>query len=67
MNTLENIKDFKLKRKNFIFVTGLFAVGIFALSKVPFSLFRKKTDEIPSADIKPKVRVNMDAVKRVIA
>jgi hypothetical protein len=64
MNTLENLKNLKLKRKNFILTTGLFAAGVFALSKIPFGLFRKKTDDIPSADVKPEVRVNPDAVKR---
>jgi hypothetical protein len=66
MKILENIKERKVSRKNFIFYSGIVFSGVFMLIKMPFKFFGKKEEErLPENDSK-KIRfeINPEAVKR---
>jgi hypothetical protein len=66
MRILENIKEKKVSRKNFIFYSGVVIAGVFMLIKQPFKLLRKKEEERISAKNKNVIRfeMNPDSVKR---
>lgn len=54
----------KIKRKKFFFYSGALAFGMFAASKIPFSLFKSNQSVIPSKESSIKITQNPNAVKR---
>ena len=52
----------KMKRKKFFLKSAYAAAGIFAFTKLPFSIFRAKTHEEKNVSI--KITENPNAVKR---
>jgi hypothetical protein len=61
--SIENESN-KIKRKKFFLYSGALAFGMFAASKIPFSLFKSNQSEIPNKVSSIKVTQNPNAVKR---
>ena len=67
MNILDYLKEKKLDRKHFIYVTGAAALGGFLLAKFPIKFLSKRAEKIYSSNRKIQVRENPDSVKRIKA
>lgn len=61
--SIENESN-KIKRKKFFLYSGALAFGMFASSKIPFSLFKSNQSETPNKVSSIKVTQNFNAVKR---
>ena len=67
MKILDFLKEKKLDRKHFIYVTGAAALGGFLLAKFPIKFLSKRAENIYSSKVKIQVRENPDSVKRIKA
>ncbi|MFA7360384.1 MAG: hypothetical protein WC139_05045 [Candidatus Kapaibacterium sp.] len=66
MKIIESLKETKIERKQFMYATGLIALGGFLLAKFPFKFVSKRAENLFSSK-KIQVRENPESVKRVNA
>lgn len=64
MDYFSKQKANKIKRKNFFYYLGASALGIYAISKYPFSILQSKLSKETQPKINFKIKVNPLAVKR---
>jgi hypothetical protein len=67
MKILDFLKEKKVDRKQFLYVTGAVALGGFLLAKFPIKFLSKRAENIYSSKVKIQVRENPDSVKRIKA
>lgn len=64
MNLANNNGSSKIKRRNFFLYLGASVIGVVALAKSPFSLFKSKLNSELNKTNKLSVRANPYAIKR---
>lgn len=67
MKIIESLKETKIERKQFMYATGLIALGGFLLAKFPVRFLSKRAENLYTSNKKIQVRENPDSVKRVNA
>lgn len=65
MKILDFLKEKKVDRKQFIYVTGLVALGGFLLAKIPMKFLSKRAENIYTSNKKIRVNENPDSIKRI--
>ncbi len=63
MKIFKGLKETKIERKQFLYASGLFALGGFLLAKFPVKLVSKRAENILNAG-RIQVKENPDSVKR---
>jgi len=65
MKILDFLKEKKVDRKQFIYVTGLAALGGFLLAKLPLKFLSGRAENMYSSNTKIQVNENPDSIKRI--
>lgn len=63
-DTKKNVNTGKIKRKKFFLYSGALALGMLAVSKFPFNIFKSNQDTNIRKNSSIKITQNPNAVKR---